>query len=151
MPTAVPVPTVDLLIKELKEVTAWYVFGASLRIPISQLESIKLNNASEGLEKQKTRMFHFWLQFNANASWKEIVRVLELNDLFTLAEKVKRKYVLHVASSSSTSQDQGMTVFSFVTVKLSCHGAIQPQQRMKSSVMNGCFIIGRSLCDNIFT
>ena len=106
MPTAVPVPTVDQLIKELKDVTAWYVLGASLRIPITQLESIKLNNASEGLEKQKTSMFHFWLQFNANASWKEIVQVLELNDYFALAEKVKRKYVLR--SSLSTSQDEGM-------------------------------------------
>ena len=84
--------------------TDWYVFGVSLRIPIRQLESIKLNNASEGLEKQKTCMFHFWLQFNANATWKEIVQVLEQNDLFTLAEKLKRKYVLHVPISASTSQ-----------------------------------------------
>ena len=104
--TAVPVPTVDLLIQELKEVTDWYVFGVSLRIPVRQLECIKLDNSNEGLEKQKTRMFHFWLQFNADASWKDIVQVLEQNDFFTLAANVKKKYVL--SDSSITSQDQGM-------------------------------------------
>ena len=94
--------------------TDWYVFGVSLRIPVSQLERIKLDNSNEGLEKQKTRMFHFWLQFNADASWKDIIQVLEQKDLFALAANVKRKYVLSDSSITSHGQDQGMVaVFRF--------------------------------------
>ena len=98
--------------------TDWYVFGVSLRLPLRQLEYIKLDNANEGLEKQKICMFQFWLQFNVNASWKDIVQALEQNDFITLATNVKMKYVLSDSILSSTSQEQGVFDFQCIIARV---------------------------------
>ena len=53
-------PTIELLVKELKDVTNWYVFGATLGVPVSTLNCIKSENSD--VENKKIQMFQFWLQ-----------------------------------------------------------------------------------------
>ena len=47
--------SVELLVKELKDVTNWYVFGVSLGIPISKLDTIKKEYSD--VEEQTIKMF----------------------------------------------------------------------------------------------
>ena len=61
-------PTIELLVKELKDVTNWYVFGATLGVPVSTLNCIKSENSD--VENKKIQMFQFWLQCKVDASWR---------------------------------------------------------------------------------
>ena len=56
----VPVPTVELLIKELKDVVDdWKPLGGSLGIPVRKLDAIMLNDPNGGVENWKLKMFQF--------------------------------------------------------------------------------------------
>ena len=91
----IPVPTVKLLIKELKEVTDdWKLFGVSLGVPVKKLKAIKLDDPHGGVENWKLEMFHFWLRLKSDASWKDVIQALEESDYGSLAARVKRTYVL---------------------------------------------------------
>ena len=92
--TDVPIPTVQLLIKELKELDDWYVFGVVLNIPVKKLRMIKSSNPHGGVEVWLIDMFQYWLNNNVDASWVEIVRALEQTDQIVLAASLKRKYLL---------------------------------------------------------
>ena len=92
--TDVPIPTVQLLIKELKELDDWYVFGVVLDIPVKKLRTIKSSNPHGGVEVWLIDMFQYWLNNNVDASWVEIVRALEQTDQIVLAASLKRKYLL---------------------------------------------------------
>ena len=99
------VPTVKLLVKELKDVVDnWNLFGVSLGVPANTLDTIKLNDPNGGVENWKLKMFQFWLQSNVDASWKEVVRALEENNLTLLAATLSRKYLL----AADSSEEQGM-------------------------------------------
>ena len=87
--------SVELLVKELKDVTNWYVFGVSLGIPISKLDIIK--KECSDVEEQKIKMFQFWLQYNVHASWKMMIEALEQNNYLTLATTLSRKYLSDTA------------------------------------------------------
>ena len=102
------VPTDQLLILELKEVTKdWELFGASLRIPPFKLETIKLDDPNGGVENWKLKMFQFWLQYQQDdPSWKDVIRALKENNYIRLAVKLSRKYLPAAASSD----DEGMFV-----------------------------------------
>ena len=90
----IPVPTVKLLIKELKEVTDdWKLFGVSLGVPVKKLKAIKLDDPHGGVENWKLEMFHFWLRLKSDASWKDVVKALELNDYGRLAARVRKTYI----------------------------------------------------------
>ena len=91
----VPVPTVQLLINELKDVVDdWKVFGVSLGVPPSILDAIKLDDPNGGVDNWKLKMFHFWLQHKPGASWKDVVRALKEVDCHDLAATLARKYLL---------------------------------------------------------
>ena len=92
---AIPVPTVELLLKELKEVTDdWITVGVLLGVPVNKLKTIKLDDPHGGVENWKIEMFHFWLRCKPDASWKDVVQTLELTDHGLLAARVKRTYLL---------------------------------------------------------
>ena len=74
--------------------TDWILFGVSLGVPVRILDTIKLGNPHEGVENWKMKMFHFWLRLKSDASWKDVVQALELNDYGFLAARVKRTYIL---------------------------------------------------------
>ena len=98
--------SVELLVKELKDVTNWYVFGASLGIPISKLDTIK--KECSDVEEQKIKMFQFWLRNKLDASWKKVIQVLEQNDHFVLAATLSEKYLHVCLNDDSPSKKQGI-------------------------------------------
>ena len=87
--------------------TNWYVFGASLGIPISKLDAIK--KECSDVEEQKFKMFQFWLQNMLDASWKKVVRVLEQNNHFILAATLSGKYLHVCLNDDGPSKKQGKT------------------------------------------
>ena len=100
-----PIPTVELLIKELKDVTNWYVFGATLGIPVSKLDCIKKDYSDVG--DRKVQMFYFWLQYKLDASWKTVIQALEQNNYLVLAATLSKEYLLS-ENSNTSEKEQGM-------------------------------------------
>ena len=110
-PTAdIPLPTVHLLVKELKEVKSWYMFGVALDIPVSELKAIQSSNPQDGVERWLADMFDYWLKSNTDASWKKIVQVLEDTEQHALAARVKQKYVSPPAPASTVGK-RGVLVY----------------------------------------
>ena len=82
------------------------MFGVSLGIPISKLDTIK--KECSDVEEQKIKMFQFWLRNKLDASWKKVIQVLEQIDHFVLAATLSEKY-LHVCLNDDTpSKKQGI-------------------------------------------
>ena len=91
-------PTVELLANELKDVTNWYEFGVALGIPLSNLDCIEIENST--VEKQKIKMFQFWLRSNPDASWKLLIQALEGKDYSVLAADLSKKYLVTAYSQA---------------------------------------------------
>ena len=81
------------LLKELKTVDNWFIFGVYLGVPHSQLKKIKLSYHSEEIELCKVDLLQYWLDNNVSASWKDVIRALEQTDQLVLAATVKQKYL----------------------------------------------------------
>ena len=99
--------SVELLVKELKNVTNWREFGVALGIPVSKLDCIKLDNSD--VEDKKIQMFQFWLQYKLDASWKTVIQALEQNSYLVLAATLSKRYLLSDSSNTSDEQ-QGMSL-----------------------------------------
>ena len=78
----------------------WELLGVSLGVPVSKLDTIKLDDPHGGVENWKLKIFQLWFQYRPDASWKDVDQALKQNDYFTLAAKLKRKYLLAAADSS---------------------------------------------------
>ena len=76
----IPPPTVHLLIKELKEVVDWYMFGVALAIPVSQLNAIQSSNPQHGVERWLVNMLDYWLKSNTDASWKKSSKLFKIQN-----------------------------------------------------------------------
>ena len=74
--------------------TEWYEFGTLLCIPPSDLHGIKVSHPQDGIKTWKIEMFRLWLRSDPNASWKDVVQALEKAKNFTLAARLKKKYLL---------------------------------------------------------
>ena len=110
----IDVPTVQLLLKELKDVTDdWKLFGLSLGVPVRNLNTIKLDDPHGGVENWKLKMFEIWLQYKPDASWKDVVRALNEKDYNNLAAKLSRKYLL-AADSQGKSYFYYLITFSWM-------------------------------------
>ena len=105
----IPLPTVHLLVKELKEVKSWYMFGVALDIPVSELKAIRSSNPQDGVEGWLVDMFDYWLKSNTDASWKKIVQALEDTEHRVLAARVKHKYLSSLAPANTVGK-RGVTV-----------------------------------------
>ena len=86
-------PTLQLLLEEVKDLDNWFVFGVHLRVPVKQLNNIESNHQGK-LERCKIDMLQYWLDNNVSASWKDVARALEQTDQLVLATTVKHKYLL---------------------------------------------------------
>ena len=89
----IDVPTLQQLLKVLKTVDNWFVFGVHLGVPMDQLNKIELSYHQKDLERYKIEMLQYWLENNKNASWKNVVQALEQTDQLALAETVKQQYL----------------------------------------------------------
>ena len=85
--------TVQQVIKELKKLDDWFVFGVALDVPVSELRKIESSCPRGSVERCKIETIQYWLDNNADASWKELARALELIDQLVLAATVKHKYL----------------------------------------------------------
>ena len=87
--------------------TNWYVFGATLGVPVSTLNCIKSENSD--VENKKIQMFQFWLQCKVDASWKMVIQALEQNNYLVLVAKLSKRYLLSDSSNTSDEEQQGMS------------------------------------------
>ena len=83
----------------------WRVFGVSLGIPGRKLKSIVTEDPNGGVENWKLKMFQFWLQYKPDASWKDVIRALVVNDYCNLAATLSKTYLL--TTDSSDDNDKG--------------------------------------------
>ena len=112
-PADIPPPTVHLLIKELKEVKDWYLFGVVLGIPVRQLQVIQLSKPLGGVNQWLVDMFDYWLRNNLDPSWKHIVQALEQIDQFVLAAQVKIKYLSPLTPPNAVGKLDTLVCFYF--------------------------------------
>ena len=103
-PADIPPPSVHLLVKELKEVKDWYMFGVALATPVRKLNAIQSSNPHGGVDRWLVDMFEYWLSNNPYASWKDIVNVLEQTDQVVLAAQVKLKYLSPSAPTTTVGK-----------------------------------------------
>ena len=85
--------TVQLVIKELKTLDDWFVFGVALGVPVSELRKIESAHLKGSVERCKIDTVQYWLDNNADASWKVVARALDFIDKPLLAATVKQKYL----------------------------------------------------------
>ena len=91
--TDIPVPTLKLLLKELKKVEKWFELGVYLDVPVDQLKKIESSYHQRDLERCKIDMLQYWLDNDVNVSWKNVAQALEEIDHHVLAETVKQQYL----------------------------------------------------------
>ena len=83
-----PLLTVAVLLEELQEVDNWFMLGAYLNVPVSQLNKIQSTHAQDGVERCKLEMLQYWLDTTMTASWKDIARSLEHLNMLSLAARL---------------------------------------------------------------
>ena len=91
--TDIRIPTLKKLLKELKKVKRWFVFGVFLDVPVDELEKIESSHQQKDLERCMVDMLQYWLDNSVSASWKDVIRALEQPNQLVLAATVKRKYL----------------------------------------------------------
>ena len=85
--------SVVLLLKELRQVTDWHMLGLYLEIPPQELDKIRQQFLSEGVERCKAAMFDLWLRRNPNASWDNVASALEQAGEAVLASDVRKRFL----------------------------------------------------------
>lgn len=83
---------VDVLCDELSTVSDWLQLGLKLGVPDYKLEEIQRNHPFEGCSRWKLEVLKLWLQIKPNASWINLVRVLQQMGERTLAKRIRQKY-----------------------------------------------------------
>ena len=79
-------PTLQQLLKALKTLENWFVFGVILGVPVPQLKKIESSYTQRELERCKIDMLQCWLENKlVNATWNEVVQALEQTDQLVLA------------------------------------------------------------------
>ena len=86
-------PTLQQLMKALKTMDNWFVFGVILGVPVPQLKMIETSYSQRELERCKIDMLQYWLDNNVLPLWNEIVQALEQTDQLALAAQVKHDYL----------------------------------------------------------
>ena len=99
-------PTLQQLLKALKKLDNWYVFGAILGVPISQLKKIKSYHQSD-IELCKIDMLQYWLDNKFVSKWSDVILALEETDQLALAAQIKHDYLW----SPAVSEEEGMSVY----------------------------------------
>ena len=96
-------PKLQQLLDALKKSENWFLFGAMLGVPVSQLKKIELDHQKDS-DRCKLELLQYWLDNTLVPTWNEIVQALEKTDQLALAAQVKHDYLL----SSAVSEEEGM-------------------------------------------
>ena len=92
-------PTLQQLLKVLKQLENWFVFGVTLGVPVPQLKKIEASYSQRELERCKIDMLQYWLDNNVLPLWNEVALALEQTDQLALAAQVKHDYLWSAAVS----------------------------------------------------
>ena len=97
-------PTLQQLLKALKKLENWCIFGVVLGVPYPQLRKIELNHEKDA-DRCKLDMLQYWLDNKLVPKWNEVILALEEIDQLVLAAEIKHDYLW---STTDTSEDEGM-------------------------------------------
>ena len=100
-------PEFQHLLKSLKNLKDWFLFGAMLGVPVSEPRKIELQHPKE-LERCKLEMLQYWLDNKLVPTWNEVVKALEETDQLVLAAQIKFDYLL---SASVSDHEEGSLVY----------------------------------------
>ena len=98
-------PTLQQLLKALKKLENWCIFGVVLGVPYSQLRKIELNHEKDA-DRCKLDMLQYWLDSKLDTKWNEVILTLEETDQLALAAQIKHDYLWSTATV--TSEEEGM-------------------------------------------
>ena len=114
--------TLQQLLKALKKLDNWFVFGVILGVPVPQLKKIESSYSQRELERCKIDMLQYWLDNKlVNATWNEVIQALEQTDQLALASEIKREYLW----STAEEECMCMWVLKYIT-PLFCVGMSKP-------------------------
>ena len=99
-------PTLQQLLKALKTLENWFVFGVILGVPFSTLKKIESSYSQRELERCKTDMLQCWLDKKLVPKWNEVILALEETDQLALASQIKHDYLLSI--ESDVRKEEGM-------------------------------------------
>ena len=99
-------PTLQQLLKALKTLENWFVFGVILGVPFSALKKIESSYSQRELERCKTDMLQCWLDKKLVPKWNEVILALEVTDQLALAAQIKHDYLL--STESDVRKEEGM-------------------------------------------
>ena len=80
--------TVPSLMTKLRQVTDWYMLGVYLELPSHELDKIRHQFHSDGVERCKAALFDLWTRSSLNVSWEVISSALRKCGETVLAERV---------------------------------------------------------------
>ena len=96
-------PTLQQLLKALKTLENWFVFGVILGVPFSQLKKIESSYSQRELERCKLDMLQYWLDNKLVPKWNEVILALEQTDQLALAAEIKHDYLWSTAEEEGTA------------------------------------------------
>ena len=99
-------PTLQQLLKALKTLENWFVFGVKLGVPFSKLKEIESLYGQKDLERCKTEMLQYWLDNKLVPKWNEVIVAVKETDRLALAAQIKHDYLL--STESDVRKEQGM-------------------------------------------
>ena len=70
-------PSLDLVEKELTQVTEWRLIGQNLNIPEWELVNIESDTTLTNMKAHKRAMLKWWLDNNPEASWSKLAQALQ--------------------------------------------------------------------------
>lgn len=88
---AVSPPTVQRLLEKLHSVSSWYMLGIHMEVEPSQLDKIRIQFLSEGVERCKAELFKHWTISCPQASWTIVASALEKIGEVALSETVRKE------------------------------------------------------------
>ena len=104
-----PPPTITEFASVLSEETDWYTFGTFMGVPANELDNIGLNYRTVGVMRCLIEMYKCIESRELPLSWERIVESLRKMKNYSLADRIRSKYILSSLQLSPVS-DQGSNV-----------------------------------------
>ena len=96
-------PIVSLLLQWLDQLVEWKPFAYCLPGGLLSSDILKIEAERKTIDEQKTKLFEKWLDMYPNATWKDVIKTLELKNNNKLAQILKEN--LEQKFDSKLSQD----------------------------------------------
>ena len=89
---ATDILNVKNLSSELTTITNWYQLGLYLNLQTHELDKIQQDHAHQGNDRQMLVMLGLWLRRTPNATWKDVVSVLQQMEENRVAENIRQQH-----------------------------------------------------------